>query len=156
MKPAMYVVLGICLLMAASLLNSSASSAASLSLSEPLDVHSVEQALNHALVFAERHYNLPGLDRIVWKASVDNHPDLSYATHHVFINKADLFSELQSRFAIDPCHCGFVTDQLTAIVHAPDDPHFSHKVTIIDSEKHVVWSGEIDMDGHVTEYMHYE
>ena len=156
MKPTMYVVLGIGLLVAVLLFNSSASSASSLSFSEPLDVHSVEQALNHALAFAERHYNLPGLSQVVWKASVDNHPDLSYATHHVFVNQPDTLSELQAQFAIDPCHCGFVTDQLTAIVHAPDDPHFSHKVTIVDAEKHVVWSGKIDMDGHVTEYAHYE
>ena len=156
MKPKMYVVLGLCLMMVASLLVSSASNSPRSILAEPLDAHSVNEALNHALVFAEQHYNLPGLTRLSWQASVDNHPDLSYATHHVFVNQPETIAELQAHFAINPAHAGFVTDQLTLIVHAPDDPHFSHKVTLIDSEKHIVWSAKIDIDGHVTEYMHYE
>ena len=156
MRPKMYVALGICLMTVALLLGSCASNTSKLTLSEPLDIHSVQEALNHALVYTEKHYNLPGLTQLAWQASVDNHPDLSYATHHVFINKPEVLSELQARFANKPAHSGFVTDQLTVIVHAPDDPHLSHQVTLIDSEKHIVWSGKIDLDGHVTEYMHYE
>ncbi len=155
MKPTMYVVLGMCITVA-SLFLCSALNGPNLAPVEPLDVHSVNQALNHALVYAEKHYSLPGLTRLAWEGSVDNHPDLAYATHHVFINRPDVMSELRAQLALDPDHAGFATDQLTVIIHAPDDPHFSHKVTIVDSEMHVIWSGKVDVDGHVTEYMHYE
>ncbi len=156
MKPKMHVVLGLCLVTVASLLLFSASNGPKNASAEPIDAHSVNEALNHALIFAEQHYNLPGLTRLAWTASVDNHPDLSYATHHIFINQPETIGELQAQFAINPAHSGFVTDQITIIVHAPDDPHFSHQITLIDSEKHIVWSAKIDLDGHVTEYMHYE
>lgn len=156
MRPRIYVVLGVCLIVVASLFLCSASNSPKTISSEPPDVHSVNEAFLHALAFAEKHYSLPRLTQQVWVASVDNHPDLSYATHHVFINKPEMVGELQGLFAVDPDHAGFVTDQLTVIVHAPDDTHLSHQVTLIDSEMHIVWSGKIDVDGHVTEYMHYE
>ena len=156
MNPKMYVMLGVCLTAVASLFLCSGSSYPRIATVEPWDGHSVNQALSHALVYAEQHYNLPGLSRLMWEASVDNHPDMSYATHHVFINKPEVLSELQARFANDADHAGFAANQLTVIVHAPDDQQLSHKVTLIDAEQHVVWSGKVDADGHVTEYMHYE
>jgi hypothetical protein len=156
MKPRGYVVLGVCLVVVASLLLSGASNRMNSYSAEPQDVHSVNEAFLHALAFAEQHYSLPRLTQQVWTADVDNHPDLSYATHHVFVNKPETVGELQALFAFDPDHSSFVTNQLTVIVHAPDDPHLSHKVTLFDGEMHLVWSARIDVDGHVTEYMHYE
>jgi hypothetical protein len=123
---------------------------------EPLTSHSVDEALNHALVFIEQNYNLPGLTHLAWTASVDNHPDMVNATHHVFVNQPETLSEIQAWFVSDPTHAGFTTRQLTVYVHAPDDQHFSHKITLFDGEEHVVWVGTVDVDGHVAEYMHYE
>ena len=121
MKPKMYVVLGLCLMMVASLFLCSASNSPKTMPGEPQDSHSVNEAFMHALLYAEQHYSLPGLTRLEWEASVDNHPDLPYATHHVFVNQPETIAELQAHFAINPAHSGFVTDQLTLIVHAPDD-----------------------------------
>lgn len=151
MRPRMYGVLGVCVVLVASLLLSSSST-----LAEPQDVHSVNETLAHALQFAEAHYSLPRLTQQMWIASVDNHPDLAYATHHVFVNQPETVGELQALFAFDPDHSTFTTDQLTVIVHAPDDPHLSHQVSLYDGEMHRVWSAKIDIDGHVTETMHYE
>jgi hypothetical protein len=156
MKPKRYVVLGVCLTVASLFLCSASNYPMSVSIAEPMDSHSVNGALVHALVYIEQKYDLPGLTQLAWNASVDNHPDLSYATHHVFTNKPETVSELQAAYAIDPTHSGFWTGQLTVIVHAPDDQHFSHQVTLIDAEEHIVWSGKVDVDGHITEFMHYE
>ena len=156
MKPRRYVVLGMCLMMAASLFLCSASNSQRTVSSEPQDAHNVNEAFLHALAYAERYYSLPRLTQLNWTASVDNHPDLSYATHHVFVNQPETVGELQGLFAIDPDHSVFMSEQLTVIVHAPDDPHFSHQVTLFDGEMHRVWSAKIDIDGHVTETMHYQ
>ena len=156
MKPGKYVVLGVCLIMAASLFLCSAANLPKTISHEPPDVHSVNETFLHALMFAEKHYSLPRLTQQVWAASVDNHPDLSYATHHVFVNQPETVGELQGLFAVDPDHSVFMPEQLMVIVHAPDDPHFSHQVTLFDGEMHRIWSAKIDIDGHVTEYMHYQ
>lgn len=157
MKPKLHVVLGLCVTVASLLLCSASNSPMVMRSSmEPLTSHSVDEAVEHALVFIEENYNMPGLTRLTWEAGVDNHPDLNYATHHVFINQPEMFSEIQAHFAIDPTHAGFTAQQLTVYVHAPDDQRLSHKITLFDGEEHIVWIGTVDMDGHVTEYMHYE
>ena len=156
MKPKMKFFLGICIAVASLLLcSASSNNPVANARIEPLTYHSVDEAFNHALQYIDQNYYMPSLRHIAWKASVDNHPDLAYATHHVFINEPETIGELQAQFAINPAHSGFVTEQLTVIVHAPDDPRFSHKVTLIDSENHVVWVGTVDVDGHVTEYMNF-
>ncbi len=155
MKPRVLVLLGVCLTVASLFLTASTNQVIRVS-AEPLSSHSVNEAFKHALTYVQYNYNLYGLTALTWQASVDNHPDLAYATHHVFINKAETVSELQAQYALTPAHSGFMRDQLTVIVHAPDDQNFSHKVTIIDAEQNVVWAGKIDVDGHVTEYLHYE
>ena len=123
---------------------------------EPNSGHSVDEALKHALKLVEAKYNLPGLTSLQWDASVDNTPDLSYATHHVFVNKAETLSEIQAAYAINPAHAGFTTRQVTIYVHAPDNQLFSHKISIFDGERHYQWIGTVDVDGHIAEYMHYE
>ncbi len=123
---------------------------------EPNSNHSVDEAMKHALRQVEVKYNLPGLTGLQWEASADNTPDLSYATHHVFVSKAEILGEIQAAYAINPAHSGFTTHQLTVYVHAPDEKLYSHKVTIFDSEVHVQWVGTVEEDGHVAEYMHYE
>jgi len=147
MKPKMKVLLGVCLAVTSLLLCSAAM--------EPLTSHGVEEAFDHALVYVDQNYNQPGLENLEWKASALG-PDMVSTTHHMFINKPETVSELQSQFAISPAHSGYMTDQITVIVHAPNDPHLSHIVTIIDSEGHKVWSGKIDVDGHVTEYLRFQ
>jgi hypothetical protein len=152
----MFVPLGVCLSVASLLLCSASIKPVIVPNNEPLTYHSVEQAFDHAMYFVSQNYNLTGLTNLAWKASVDNHPDLAYATHHVFINMPEMVGELQSQFALNPKHAKYMADQLTVYVHAPDDPHFSHEVMLFDGESHVVWSGKVDVDGHVTEYMDYQ
>lgn len=123
---------------------------------EPNSNHSVDEAMQHALRFVEVKYKLPGLTGLQWEASADNTPDLSYATHHVFVSKAETLGEIQAAYAINPAHSGFTTRQLTVYVHAPDAKLYSHKVSIFDSEAHIQWVGTVEEDGHVAEYMHYE
>ncbi len=151
MKPKVFVFLGVCLTVASLLFTTSTNQVIRVG-AEPLSSHSVNEAFQHALTHVQRSYNLPGLTTLTWQADVDNHPDLAYATHHVFVNKAEMLSELQAQYALTPAHSGYRHDQLTVIVHAPDDQRLSHKVTIINAEQNVVWSGKIDVDGHVTEY----
>jgi hypothetical protein len=155
MKPNIKVLLGVCMMVASLLLCSASHSPVVNAKIEPLTSHSVEEALNHALLYIDQNHRL-GLNNLVWKSSVDNHPDLIYATHHVFINLPETVGEIQAQFAIHPTHSGFVTEQLTIIIHAPDNQRFSHKVTLIDSEKHTLWVGTVDVDGHVTEYIHFK
>ena len=147
MKPKMKVLLGVCLAVTSLLLCSAAI--------EPMTSHSGEEAFDHALFYFDQNYNQPGLENLEWKASALG-PDMIGTTHHIFINTPETVGELQAQFAIDPAHSGFVTEQLTVIVHAPNDPHLSHVVMIIDSENHKVWSGKIDVDGHVTDYLGYQ
>jgi hypothetical protein len=155
MRPKITVLLGVCLAVASLLLCSASNNPVNNVKAEPLTSHSVEEAFMHALLYIDQNYNLPALEDLAWMASVDNHPDLAYATHHEFINEPEIVGELQAQFAINPAHTGYTPEQLTVIVHASDDPHYSHKVTVIDSEQHVVWAGTIDVDGHVTEYMRF-
>ena len=146
MKSKMKVLLSVCLAVTSLLLCSAAR--------EPWTGHSVDEAFDHAMVYVDRNYNQYGLENLEWKASTLA-PDMIGTTHHIFVNTPETVGELQAQYAIDPAHSGYVTEQLTVIVHAPDDSRLSHVVMIVDSENHQVWSGKIDVDGHVTEYMRF-
>lgn len=157
MKHKFYVMLSLFLAMASVLLCSSApfQPAASPAL-EPIDSHSVGEALNHALAYVEKNYDMPNLSGLTWVSSADNHPDTIGATHLVFTNKAETLGELQAAYATNPDHAGFTTGQVTVYVHAPDDARNYHKITIIDAQNHTQWSGTIDIDGHCYEYKFFK
>ena len=111
---------------------------------------------DQALKYIAENYKLPTLVTIAWQTCRDVCLDTGNAEYRAFTNKPETISELQAQYAIDPQHSVYTTAQWTVIVNEPHDALSDSRVTVINAENNVVWSGMVDVNGNVTEVKAYK